>query len=128
MFAKHSVFKISLYSLTLIITLGSILFLYASIVSIITHNPKTLEQLDQQIGMVQNYNFNFKNSRGNLYLKTRNSDIIKYTIRTDDKEIYKKLKFKKVKIYSNSDIFSNYIQQIEDENKTIYKKYNYKAE
>lgn len=46
MFAKHSVFKISLYLLTLTITFGSISFLYVSIVSIITHNPKTLEQLD----------------------------------------------------------------------------------
>ncbi|AKT90692.1 hypothetical protein CUREO_0833 [Campylobacter ureolyticus RIGS 9880] len=96
--------------------------------AILMHNPKPIEKLNKKTGIIQDYHFNLKNSRGYLHLKTFDNNLIKFTIRTDDKKIYEKLKSKKIIVYSNNNVFINYIQQIEDENKTIYKKYDYEAE
>lgn len=83
------------------------------------YNPKPIEKLNKKTGIIQDYHFNLKNSRGYLHLKTFDNNLIKFTIRTDDKKII---------VYSSNNVFINYIQQIEDENKTIYKKYDYEAE
>ena len=92
------------------------------------YNPKPIEKQNKKTGIIQDYHLNLKNSRGYLHLKTFDNNLIKFTIRTNDKKIYEKLKSKKIIVYSSNDIFINYIQQIEDENKTIYKKYDYEAE
>ncbi|VYS98456.1 Uncharacterised protein [Campylobacter ureolyticus] len=128
MFGKSSIFKILLYFITTMITILSISFIVVSMEAILMYNPKPIEKLNKKTGIIQDYHFNLKNSRGYLHLKTFDNNLIKFTIRADDKKIYEKLKSKKIIVYSSNNVFINYIQQIEDENKTIYKKYDYEAE
>lgn len=95
MFGKSSIFKILLYFTTTMITILSISFIVVSMEAILMYNPKPIKKLNKKTGIIQDYHFNLKNSRGYLYLKTFDNNLIKFTIRTDDKKIYEKLKSKK---------------------------------
>ena len=90
MFGKSSIFKILLYFTTTMITILSISFIVVSMEAILMYNPKPIEKLNKKTGIIQDYHFNLKNSRGYLYLKTFDNNLIKFTIRTDDKKIYEK--------------------------------------
>ena len=84
------------------ITILSISFIVVSMEAILMYNPKPIEKLNKKTGIIQDYHFNLKNSRGYLYLKTFDNNLIKFTIRTDDKKIYEKLKSKKIIVYSSN--------------------------
>lgn len=70
-------------------------FIVVSMEAILMYNLKPIEKLNKKTGIIQDYHFNLKNSRGYLHLKTFDNNLIKFTIRTDDKKIYEKLKSKK---------------------------------
>ena len=77
-----------------LVTILSISFIVVSMEAILMYNPKPIEKLNKKTGIIQDYHFNLKNSRGYLYLKTFDNNLIKFTIRTI-KKYMKNLNLKK---------------------------------
>ncbi|WP_141085332.1 hypothetical protein [Campylobacter ureolyticus] len=78
--------------------------------AILMYNPKPIEKLNKKTGIIQDYHFNLKNSRGYLHLKTFDNNLIKFTIRTDDKKII---------VYSSNNVFINYVKPHKNEKKVF---------
>ncbi|MCZ6161660.1 hypothetical protein [Campylobacter ureolyticus] len=92
--ANQVFLKFYCISLTMI-TILSNSFIVVSMEAILMYNPKPIEKLNKKTGIIQDYHFNLKNSRGYLHLKTFDNNLIKFTIRTDDKKYMKNLNLKK---------------------------------
>lgn len=90
--------------------------------------PKPLEYLYMAEGEVISSTHSSRNSnRGTLTIKLNDGSFEYFNIDKDDKEIYKSLYGKKAKIYASEAtlLHEKDLEQIEDENGEILKKYDY---
>lgn len=92
-----------------------------------SYNPKTLENLDINEGILKTVWYKAKGSSGTLRLDLSEKEHKFYQIRKNEREIYYNLKGKKIKIYSepNTLFYHDRILQLQDENGKIYIKYDY---
>lgn len=92
--------------------------------------PKPLEYLYMTEGEVISSTHSSRNSnRGTLTIKLNDGSFEYFNIDKDDKEIYKSLYEKKAKIYASEAtlLHKKDVEQIEDENGNILKKYDYNS-
>lgn len=89
--------------------------------------PKPLEYLYKVNGVVISHSYSRKDDTGTLVLKLDNGDTEHFRIFSSDFEIYEKLKGKKAVIYASEAtlLHEKDLEQIEDENGEILKKYDY---
>ena len=92
-----------------------------------SYNPKLLENLDINEGILNSAWYKAKGSSGTLRLDLNKKEHKFYQISKSEREIYNQLKGKKIKIYSEKDIlfYHDKILQLEDINGKIYIKYDY---
>lgn len=114
-----------------IMSLGLIgCFLYMIVLNYfdnLSYNPKRLENLDINEGILQSAWYKAKGTGGTLRLDLNEQNHKFYQIRKSEREIYAKLIGEKVKIYSEPAIlfYHDEILQLEDKNGIIYIKYDY---
>ncbi|MDA3049820.1 hypothetical protein OFO03_02500 [Campylobacter sp. JMF_02 ED1] len=116
---------ISIMSLGLI---GCFLYLVVlGYLKALSYNPRTLENLDINEGILQSAWYKAKGTGGTLRLDLNEKEHKFYQIRKSEREIYSKLIGERVKIYSEPDIlfYYDHILQLEDKNGIIYIKYDY---
>ena len=91
------------------------------------YNPRTLENLDINEGILESAWYKAKGSGGTLRLNLNKKEHKFYQIRKSERKIYAELTGKRVKIYSEPAIlfYHDEILQLEDENGKIYIKYDY---
>ena len=118
--------KKTFYILT---SIFSLIFIWSSYISFYENRafPKPLEYLYKVNGVVISHSYSRKDDTGTLVLKLDNGDTEHFRIFSWDDEIYKKLKGKKAVIYASEAtlLHKKDVEQIEDENGNILKKYDY---